>query len=65
MKTFVTVAWAVTVAVDVDPEKMESGDEVYMYELRYEARSLAASSLVLNLHDSMITDCEDFPQLVE
>jgi len=63
MKTFVTVAWAVTVAVEVDPQKME--DENYINEVRYEARSLAASSLVLNLHDSMITDCEDFSQLVE
>jgi len=61
MKTLVTVAWAVTVSVDIDSEK--ANDEVYLDKVRNEATSLAGDSV--NWKDGIITDCENFPQLVE
>jgi len=61
MKTLVTVAWAVTVAVEIDP--VEINDPKYAEQIQIKAIMEAHKSL--QMRDGMVTDCEDFPQLVE
>jgi hypothetical protein len=61
MKTNITVSWATTVEVDVDPSLLNN--EIYMDEVRNEAVKLAWSNV--NWKDGVVTDCEDFPQLAE
>ena len=61
MKTKIKVGWLVTVEVEVDPIKME--DSEYQERVRQDAEKVAWDSF--NHHDSMITDCEDFPELCE
>lgn len=61
MKTRITVGWAYTVEVDVDPARVN--DEAYRNEIRGEALEQASGNM--SLKDGMITDCEDFPDLAE
>ena len=61
MKTLVTVAWAVTVEVEIDP--VEINDPKYAEQIQIKAIMEAHKSL--QMRDGMVTDCEDFPQLVE
>ena len=61
MKTLVTCSWAVTVQIDVDKSRINDGN--YIAELQNKVASEAARHL--NWKDGTITDCEDFPQLVE
>ena len=61
MKTRITVAWAITVEIEVDPTKVNS--QIYLEEVRHEAEKVARENL--DLSDGMVTDCEEFPQLLE
>jgi hypothetical protein len=61
MKTKITVAWSLTLDVEVDSTKMN--DEAYLDKVRNEAVERAGSQI--NWKDGMVTDCEDFPQISE
>lgn len=61
MKTNITVGWAMTVEMDVDPSLLN--DETYKDKVRNEAVKLAGGEI--NWQDGIVTDCEDFSQLVE
>ena len=61
MKILMTVVWARRVEVDVYPERLN--DENYVTEIQNKATELACADL--DLKDGIISDCEQFPQLVE
>lgn len=61
MKTLVTCSWAVTVQIDVDESRLN--DKGYILELQDKAVEEAGANLYAR--DGMVTDCEDFPELVE
>ena len=69
MKTLVTVAWAVKVAVEVEPEKLKGlhngglGDPAYIEQIQIKAITEAYKSV--QMRDGIVADCEDFPQLAE
>ena len=61
MKTLITVGWARTVEVDVDPDRLK--DENYVTEIQNKATELAGAEL--NWKDGQITDSDPFPELIE
>ena len=61
MKILMTVVWARRVEVDVYPERLN--DENYVTEIQNKATELAGADL--DWKDGIISDCEQFPQLVE
>lgn len=63
MKTRITVSWAHTVEIEVDPVLMAAGDSAYIEKIKQEAEAQARKDL--NLHDSLVTDCEDFPDIAD
>jgi len=67
MKTLVTVSWTVTVAVDVDPEKMAKirDNPNLCYREQIQTKAIAEAYKALQRGDGTVTDCEDFPQLAE
>jgi len=61
MKTLITVSWAVTTKVEVDPLLMSA--DAYREKIQHIATVRAAEGL--NWKDGIVTDCEAFPSLVE
>lgn len=60
-RTRLTVAWSRTIDVDVDPDQMGNPD--YISKIQNKAVEDAAADI--NWREGMVTDCEDFPELVE
>lgn len=63
MKTLVTVCWANTVEIEVDPVLLAAGDEKHQDECR--TKAIKEAWLNVNEKDGMVTDCESFPDLAE
>lgn len=59
MKTKMTVSWCHTVEVEVDPAQMN--DSAYVEQVKQQAEEQARKDM--NLMDSLVTDCEDFPDI--
>jgi hypothetical protein len=61
MRTKITVAWAHTVELSVEPEKMTNAAYVEAVKMM----ALEQASKDVNLKEGMVTDCEDFPEIAE
>ena len=61
MKTHITVAWCNTIEVEVDETQLDS--DKYLDDVRNKA--VAEASNNINWREGLVTDCEDFPELVE
>ena len=61
MLTNITVSWACTVGIEVDPKNME--DPEYILEIQTKAAQEAVQRV--RWKDGMVTKCEAFPRLLE
>jgi len=61
MLTKITVSWAYTVGIEVDPKKIEESN----YILEIQTRAAQEAVQHVRWKDGMVTNCEAFPQLLE
>jgi hypothetical protein len=68
MKTKVTVMWAQTLEIEVDKDILDDlSNTTLREEVIAQYRNIAISQAAKNINwkDGIVTDCEDFPDLIE